>query len=62
MSLKDDGLKARKRDAERHEQKQETLALLKILELGNRQIQAGNVHPALEEIEKIRRRKKGRIA
>ncbi|WP_139264829.1 hypothetical protein [Desulfatibacillum alkenivorans] len=40
----------------------ETQALLRILELGNQQIRAGNVHPALDAIDEIRRRKNGRIA
>lgn len=37
-----------------YEQTQETLALLKILALGNRQIEAGRVQPATEVIEKLR--------
>jgi prevent-host-death family protein len=37
-----------------YEQTQETLALLKILALGNRQIEAGRVQPAAEVIAKLR--------
>ena len=37
------------------EQAQETLALLKILALGNRQIDEGRVHPAGEVIERLRK-------
>ena len=45
-------------DVATYEQTQETLALLKILALGNRQIEEGKVVPATEAI----RRARGRIA
>jgi prevent-host-death family protein len=38
------------------EQTQETLALLKILALGNRQIEAGKTVPAVETIRRLRER------
>jgi len=41
---------------ESYEQTQETLALLKILALGNRQIEAGNVEPAAVVIQRLRER------
>lgn len=43
-------------DIESYEEAQETLALLKILALGNRQIENGNVQPAAEVISRIRGR------
>ena len=43
-------------DIASYEQAQETLALLKILALGNRQIEEGKVHPAGEVIERLRER------
>ena len=39
---------------------QETMALLKILALGNRQIEAGQVEPAAAVIARLRERKRGR--
>ena len=40
--------------------KKETMALLKILALGNRQIEAGKVKPAADVVKRLReRRKKG---
>jgi prevent-host-death family protein len=42
-----------------YEQTQETLALLKILALGNQQIEAGRVEPAAQVIERLRERRKG---
>ena len=39
-------------------QTQETLALLKILSLGNRQIEAGRVVPAAEAMRRARRKAK----
>jgi hypothetical protein len=36
---------------------QETLALLKILELGNQQIEAGTVQPAIDVIKRIREKR-----
>ena len=50
--------KAVMQDVATYEQTQETLALLKILALGNRQIEEGKVVPAAEAI----RRARGRIA
>ena len=41
-------------DVRSYEQAQETLALLKILALGNQQIDQGNVQPASEAIKRIR--------
>jgi PHD/YefM family antitoxin component YafN of YafNO toxin-antitoxin module len=43
-------------DIASYEQAQETLALLKILALGNRQIEAGRVQPAAEVIGHLRGR------
>ena len=47
-------------DIASYEQTQETLALLKILALGNRQIEAGRVEPAAEVIGRLRGSSKGR--
>ena len=44
-------------DIESYEQTQETLALLKILALGNRQIEEGKVQPADEVIKRLRERR-----
>lgn len=41
-----------------YEQNQETMALLKILALGNRQIEAGNVEPAANVISRLRERRR----
>jgi prevent-host-death family protein len=41
-------------DIESFEQTQETMALLKILALGNRQIEEGNVQPAAEVMARLR--------
>jgi prevent-host-death family protein len=41
-------------DIESYEQTQETMALLKILALGNRQIEKGLVEPAAEVIKRLR--------
>jgi len=46
--------KAVMQDVHSYEQTQETLALLKILALGTRQIEAGHVQPAAATIKKIR--------
>ena len=43
-------------DIDSYEQTQETLALLKILALGNRQIEAGDVQPASDAIAQLRHR------
>lgn len=50
--------KAVLQDVASYEQTQETLALLQILALGNRQIEAGEVVPADEVIEDILRRRR----
>jgi prevent-host-death family protein len=47
-------------DIESYEQIQETLALLKILALGMRQIEEGKVLPADEAIKRLRERRKAR--
>lgn len=44
-------------DIESYEQTQETMALLKILALGNRQVEAGNVEPAAVVIQRLRERR-----
>jgi len=41
-------------DIESYEQTQETMALLKILALGNRQIEEGKVQPATDVIKRLR--------
>jgi prevent-host-death family protein len=43
---------------ESYEQTQETMALLKILALGNRQIDGGKVEPATDVIKRLRKRHK----
>lgn len=43
-------------DIETYERIQGTLALLKILALGNRQIQEGKVEPASDVIKRLRRK------
>ena len=45
-------------DIASYEQAQETMALLKILALGNRQIEEGTVRPAGEVIKRLRERRK----
>ena len=47
-------------DIESFEQTQETMALLKILALGNRQIEAGRTQPAAEVIKRLRERREAR--
>jgi len=47
-------------DIKSYEQTQETLALLKMLVLGQRQIDQGNVQPASDVIATIRSRSKSR--
>lgn len=49
--------KAVMQDVASYEQTQETLALLKILALGNRQIEEGKVVPAAEAIARLREKK-----
>ena len=44
-------------DIDSYEQTQETVALLKILALGSRQIEAGQVQPAAEIIARLRERR-----
>lgn len=47
-------------DIESYEQTQETMALLKILALGTRQIEQGKVQPAEEVIKGLRERQEAR--
>jgi prevent-host-death family protein len=49
--------KAVMQDVASYEETQETLALLKILALGNRQIEEGKVAPAPKVIERLREKK-----
>ena len=44
-------------DIDSYEQMQETLALLKILALGSRQIEVGQVQPAAEVVARLRERR-----
>jgi prevent-host-death family protein len=44
-------------DIESYEQSQETMALLKILALGNRQVEAGKLEPAANLIQRLRERR-----
>jgi len=44
-------------DIASYEQTEETMALLKILGQGNRQIEAGGASPAAEVIKRVRKRK-----
>ena len=46
-------------DIDSYEETQNTIALLKILALGNRQIEAGQTEPASDVIARIRERHKG---
>ncbi|MBI4600106.1 type II toxin-antitoxin system Phd/YefM family antitoxin [Candidatus Uhrbacteria bacterium] len=48
--------KAVVQDIESYEQTQETMALLKILALGNRQVEEGRVLPAAIAIKRLQRR------
>lgn len=52
--------KAVVQDIESYEQTQETMALLKILALGTRQVEAGKVQPAAEVIRHLRNRQEPR--
>jgi len=45
-------------DIHSFEQAQETMALLKILALGNRQIEEGKVKPAVDAIKRLRKLRK----
>ena len=47
-------------DVKTYEETQETLALLKILALGNRQIEAGKVQAAGDVVARLRKRTPGR--
>ena len=47
-------------DIDSYEQMQETVALLKILALGNRQIEAGQVQHAADVIAQLRKRRQAR--
>jgi PHD/YefM family antitoxin component YafN of YafNO toxin-antitoxin module len=44
-------------DIKSYEQTQEAIALLKILALGNRQIEEGKVHPSEEVVRRLRERR-----
>ena len=46
-------------DVASYEQTQETIALLKILALGNRQIEQGRIAPASEAIRRLRQKRSG---
>lgn len=50
--------KAVMQDIKSYEETQETMALLKILALGTRQIEESKVQPASEVVERLRRRSK----
>jgi PHD/YefM family antitoxin component YafN of YafNO toxin-antitoxin module len=52
--------KAVLQDIDSFERAQETMALLKILALGNRQIEAGHVEPAADVMARLRERKRDR--
>ncbi|MBI5968587.1 MAG: type II toxin-antitoxin system Phd/YefM family antitoxin [Deltaproteobacteria bacterium] len=45
-------------DIESYEQAQETMTLLKILALGNRQIEGNQVEPATDVIKRLRKQRK----
>ena len=47
-------------DIDSFEKTQETMALLKILALGNRQIKAGQVEPAADVLARLRERQRAR--
>ena len=47
-------------DIDSYERMQETVALLKILALGSRQIEAGQVQPASDAIARLREGRQGR--
>ncbi len=46
-------------DVASYDQTQETLALLKILALGNREIEAGKTRPVAEVVNRIRAKREG---
>ena len=47
-------------DIESYEETQETIALLKILALGSRQVEAGEVEPAAAVVQRLRKRRSER--
>jgi prevent-host-death family protein len=47
-------------DVASYEQTQETMALLKILALGNKQIAEGKLEPAAEVVQRLRAKRAGR--
>lgn len=47
-------------DIESYEQTQETMAILKILALGTRQVEEGKVQPAEDVIKRLRQRQEAR--
>lgn len=47
-------------DIESYEQTQETIALLKILALGERQVEEGKIEPAAKVISRLRERRNSR--
>jgi len=52
--------KAVMQDIKSYEQTQETMALLKMLALGQRQVEEGNVQPAGDVVARLRSRSKNR--
>ena len=52
--------KAVMQDIDSYEQMQETVALLKILALGSRQVEAGQVQPAADVVARLRERRRDR--
>ena len=53
---KNDEAKTAMQDIESRERIQDTIALVKILALGNRQIEAGQVQPAVDVMVRLRQR------
>jgi prevent-host-death family protein len=49
--------KAILQDIQSYEKQQETMALLKMLALGNRQIEDGNIHVASDVVQSVRQRR-----
>ena len=47
-------------DIASYEQMQETVALMKMLSLGDRQVEAGRVQPAIDVITRLRERQRAR--
>ena len=52
--------KAVMQDIDSYERMQETVALLKILALGNHQVETGQVQPAADVIARLRKRRQSR--